>query len=144
MKRFMYIPMLCIAAALAIVGCCRCGSKSRTAASLTGNTWQLAKLMGQQVEPQGESFTLTFGEDGHLSGVGSCNRLFGDFTVTSDGKINIDPLGSTRMLCPDDARENLFFRTVGEAAAYEIDGQTLMLLNNGEVQAVFTLVTAAE
>ena len=140
----MYIAMLCITAALIAVGCCRCRSKSRSAASLTGNTWQLVKLMGQDVAANGDSFTITFNEDGRVNGVGSCNRMFGDFVTTADGKITIDHMGSTRMLCPDEQRENLFLQTVGNAEAYEIDGQMLMLLNNGEVQAVFTLKSEAK
>ena len=144
MKRLMYISMLCIAAAMVIVGCCRCGSKSRNAATLAGNTWQLVKLMGQDVEADGDSFTLTFTDDGRVNGKGSCNRVFGDYQTTADGKIAIDHLGSTRMMCPDVDREDLYFRTVGNAAAYEIDGDMLMLLNDGEVQAVFALKAPAE
>ena len=144
MKRLMYFSMLCIVAATVIVGCCRCGSKSRTAATLDGNTWQLVKLMGQNVEADGDSFTLTFTDEGRVNGKGSCNRVFGDYQTTADGKIAIDHLGSTRMMCPDVGREDLFFQTVGNAAAYEIDGDTLMLLNNGEVQAIFTLKNTAK
>lgn len=144
MKRIMYIPMLCITAALVIVGCCRCGSRSRAAATLDGNTWQLVKLMGQEVTADDGSFTLTFTDEGRIAGVGSCNRLMGDFTATPDGKLVVDHLGSTRMMCPDLEREDLYFRTVGNASAYEIDGETLMLLNDGEVQAVFTLVAKGE
>ena len=143
MKRFMYIPMLCIVAALVIVSCCRCGSKSRNNASLT-NKWQLVKLMGQDVTAEGDSFTLTFTDEGRISGKGSCNRLMGDYIAGADGKLEIGQLGSTRMLCPNEGNENLYFATVGNADAYEIDGQTLMLLCEGEAQAVFTLVTAQE
>lgn len=135
--------MLCIAAGLVAVSCCRCGSKSRSAVSLA-NTWQLVKLMGQDVEPSGDSFTLTLTEDGKLHGKGSCNRLFGDYESTPDGKISVGQLGSTRMMCPDTERENRFFMVVGDAQAYEIDGDTLMLLWDGEVQAVFTLQAPAE
>ena len=138
MKRFMYILMLCIVAGALLAGCCRCRQKSRTAAALT-NTWQLVKLMGLDVEPAEGSYTLTFTDDGHIAGVGSCNRLMGGYTASGDGKIAIDHPGSTRMMCPDLERENLYFRVVSDAQAYEIDGDTLMLLNDGEVQAVFAL-----
>ena len=144
MKRFMYITMLCIATAALAAGCCNCRSKSRSAASLTGNEWQLVKLMGQEVKASGDSFTLTFGEDGRMNGMGSCNRMFGDYVTTADGKITVDHFGSTRMMCPDIERENRYFQTVGLATSYEIDGQTLMLFNNGELQAVFSLKAAAK
>ena len=144
MKRIFSISMLCIVAALIAVGCCRCRSKSRAAVSLTGHTWQLVKLMGQDIAAEGESFTITFNEDGRLNGVGSCNRLFGDYTATADGKIEVGQLGSTRMMCPDVERENRYFMTIGEATAYEIDGQTLMLIFDGEVRAIFNQVADAE
>lgn len=140
MKRLFNLSMLCITTALIIVGCCHCRSKSRNAVSLEGNTWQLVKLLSQDIASDGDSFTITFGEDGSLNGKGSCNRVFGDYTATADGKFAIGQLGSTRMMCPDVDLENRFFMTLGDAMAYEIDGETLMLLFDGEVQAVFTLV----
>lgn len=137
MKRYLYITMLCIMAALAAVSCCRCGSKNRNAATLVGNKWQLVKLMGREISAEGDSFTLTFNDEGRMNGLGSCNRIFGDYTATADGKMTIDHAGTTRMLCPDMQNEDLYFRTVSDVQAYEIDGQTLMLLRDGEVQAVF-------
>ena len=142
MRRILYISMLCIVAALVAAGCCRCGSKSRSQASLAGNTWKLVKLMGAQVEADGDLYTLTFTDEGRFNGVGGGNRLMGSYTAAADGKLTIDYPASTRMLCPDQEREDLFFRTVSEADAYEIDGETLMLLHNGEAQALFTLVKA--
>ena len=139
MKRIMYIPMLCIVAVMVAIGCCNCRSKSRTSASLTGNTWQLVKIMGQEVTPDGERYTLTFTDEGRFSGVGACNRLMGDYEAAADGKLTIGYPASTRMLCPDPQNENLYFQVVSEAAAYEIDGDTLMLLTDGEVRAVFVL-----
>ena len=139
MKHFIFISALCIVAAVVLAGCCRCRQKSRTSASLTGNTWQLVKLMGEDVDASDDSYTLMFTDDGRIAGKGSCNRLTGGYTVTADGKIEMAYPGSTRMMCPDLERENLYFRVVSDAAAYEIDGDTLMLLKDGEAQAVFTL-----
>lgn len=140
MRRLVYIPMLCLVAALVAAGCCRCASKSRNAASLAGNTWQLVKLMGSPVEAAEGSYTLTFTDEGRITGVGSGNRLMGEYTAAANGKLDIAYPASTRMLCPDQEREDLFFRTISEADAYEIDGETLMLLRDGEARAIFTLV----
>ena len=140
MKQILNISMLCITTALIIAGCCHCRSKSRAAAPLEGNTWRLIKLMGEDIETSGESFTLTFTDEGRIAGVGSCNRLFGDYTAAADGKLDIGQLGSTRMMCPDIERENRYFMAVGTATAYEIDGETMMLLDDGEVLAMFALV----
>ena len=143
MKQILNFSMLCIVAVLIAAGCCHCRSKSRTAVPLA-NTWKLVKLMGQDIEAEGESFTLTFNDEGRLNGVGSGNRLFGDYKAASDGKLDIGQLGSTRMMCPDIETENRYFMAVGTATAYEIDGETLMLLDDGEVLAVFALVKAEE
>ena len=140
MKQILNFSMLYIVAALKAAGCCHCRSKSRAAAPLEGNTWRLSKLMGEDIETSGESFTLTFNDEGRLNGVGSGNRLFGDYKAASDGKLDIGQLGSTRMMCPDIETENRYFMAVGTATAYEIDGETLMLLDDGEVLAMFTLV----
>ena len=139
MKRFCYFSMICFAAVLAAIGCCNCRAKSRAAVALTGNTWQLVKLMGADVTPEGDSYTLSFNDEGRFAGVGACNRLMGGYEAAADGKLVIEYPASTRMMCPDVEREDLYFQVVSEAEAYEIDGETLMLLHDGEVRAVFAL-----
>ena len=64
---------------------------------LADSKWVLKDLAGSEAIAGGKA-TLAFGEDGKVSGNGSCNRFFG--TVKIEGEtIHFGPLGSTRMAC---------------------------------------------
>lgn len=46
-------------------------------------------------------------------------------------------IASTRAFCPDQAGEDKFFKTLGDVAGYDVDGDLLMLFNgNSELIAV--------
>ena len=68
-------------------------------ASLLRRDWQITEIAGKPVAP-GSSPTVTFGDDGKLSGMGSCNRFFGDYSLSGEG-LTAGPLGSTKMACED-------------------------------------------
>lgn len=136
MKQTIFRAALVAAAALVAISCCHCKSKSRTAAPLVGTEWTLVRLMGANVEAGGESFNLTFHEDGNMSGVGACNRLMGSYRLLEKGRIEIGPLASTRMMCPDMERETQFFSVVEGTTSYEIDDTMLLLFRDGEMRAV--------
>lgn len=75
-------------------------------------------LMAQKTEPQlqgrdsiiesidgkavvdGSAASLTFGQEGQLSGNATCNRIIGTYTE-NDGTITLGPLGTTMMACPE-------------------------------------------
>ena len=46
----------------------------------------------------GSPARIQFGADGAINGNASCNRFFGDYTY-QEGRLTINPLGSTRMMC---------------------------------------------
>lgn len=74
--------------------------------------------------------TLTFGEDGIVSGSGGCNSLGGEYEVNGN-EITFGEITSTLMAC-DDARmaqESAVMQVLSSAAEYEIDGQTLTITN---------------
>ena len=56
-------------------------------------------------QPEAIEWTLDGGagqtlllDDGHASGSGGCNRFFGRYEL-ADGRLAVEPLGSTRMAC---------------------------------------------
>ncbi|MBR5333485.1 MAG: META domain-containing protein, partial [Alistipes sp.] len=78
-----------------------------------------------------------FSNDGRFSGVGACNRMMGDYSITDKGAIKFGALAGTRMMCPKAHLEAEFSKIIGQATHYEIDGDLLLILSNGELQAVF-------
>ena len=126
-----------IAAAVAIVACCPCRKNKSTAKDslpLTQTRWQLVRVNAQNITP-GDSFEIVFHDDMSVNGVGACNRFFGKYTIDG-GKIKIGPLGATKMMCPDIENEDAFFMMLNQIDTYTIDGNTLMLLKNGELLGV--------
>ncbi len=124
-----------VAAALAFTGCCNCGKMSSRTGSLTGGRWQLVQFEGRTFAAAGESYTLTFSADNNVSGKGGCNRLTGTFKSDREkSTLSFGPLAGTRMMCPDQAQEDAFLKTLGTVDAYRIDGGMLLLFADSELK----------
>jgi putative lipoprotein len=129
-----YIPILLIL--IILLSAC-----TAQAASLTGS-WKLVSYgppdaMTAAV-PDAEA-TLTFADDGRVTGSGGCNSLGGVYEVNGQ-TITFSNITSTLMAC-DDARmaqEGAVTRVLSGRAEFEIEDQTLTLVKDG-----ITLVFAA-
>jgi len=69
------------------------------AAPLAGSEWQPTRIGGIEV-PDGSQMFVGFGAEGNLVGHGGCNRFFGTYELKGS-RIEIGPLGATRMACPE-------------------------------------------
>lgn len=144
MKRLICASLIMLAAA-AIIGCCPCRRSHKTAKPFTDTTWHLVQLTGQDLELAENTFNITFRSDSMLSGVGSCNRFNAKYKVdTAKESLDIEVIASTRMYCPDNALEQRLYIELDGATHYEIDGSTLILINNGEIRALFSAVAPEE
>jgi heat shock protein HslJ len=122
--RFPLLPLSAATAmlALSIVACSGdapatgAASPSPAADRLDGSSWALQSVADQPV-PDGVSATLVFAE-GQVSGSSGCNTFSGPYTVSGPVSIDIGPLVSTRMACPEPA---MTFETTYLAA---LDGAT--------------------
>lgn len=83
---------------------------------------------------------MSFGTDGRLTGFGACNGFSADYTATSKGVLDIGLINSTRVYCPNSSVEQQLFTELDNATHYEIDGQIMLLLQNGEIRAIFSAV----
>ena len=129
-----FAGILPVAAALIMAGCCNCGKMTARTGSLTGDRWQVVQTSGRAFAAEGESYTLTFAADNKVSGRGDCNRLTGTYASDRDkGTLSFGPLVSTRMMCPDQAREDAFVKALGTVDAYKMDGRMMMLFADGEL-----------
>lgn len=112
--------------------------------SLTG-TWKLvsygpAESMTAAV-PDADA-TLTFAEDGTVSGSGGCNSLSGEYTVEGS-QITFSALTSTLMAC-DAVRmdqESAVLQVLSDTVAFEIENETLTI-TDGSMILVFSSVPA--
>ena len=134
MKNVISILIVAVVLSLA-VGCCAC-RKGKNNKPLVGTEWQLVRMMGTDIDVDDNQFVFQFLEDGRFSGVGACNRMMGDYSVTEKRAISFGELAGTRMMCPKVNLEAQFTKILSQATHYEIDGDMLLLLSNGELQAV--------
>jgi heat shock protein HslJ len=134
MKHFFYIVSILVVASF-VAGCCAC-RKGKNNMPLKGTEWHLMRLMGRDLSVDADKFLFTFSEDGEFGGTGACNRIFGAFKSNDQRAISFENLASTRMMCPDANLEAQFVEVLDRATHYEVDGNVLMILSNGEVQAI--------
>jgi heat shock protein HslJ len=135
MKKYLPLLLICIL----ILSACQ-----SPAAQLTG-TWKLTALGPVEsitTAVTDAEATLTFGDDGTVTGNSGCNSIGGEYKI-EDKKITFDNLTSTLMAC-DDARmdqESTITQVLSGTADLEIEDQTLTITNNG-VSLVFQRVAA--
>ena len=123
-----------------VAGCCAC-RKGKNNVALQGTQWQLVRMMGRDLTFDNDKFVFTF-TDGEFAGMGACNRMMGQYVTSLTGAMTFKGLASTRMMCPDANLETEFAQILERATHYEIDGDMLLILSNGEMQAVLHAINA--
>ena len=116
---------------------------------LAGTSWEVIGYNnGQQAVTSvlaGTTLTAEFGKDGNLSGNSGCNTYNGTYTVTGD-QIQIGPLATTRMACPQEImdQESQYLAALQAAATYRIEGTGMELrTQEGALAADFQVKPAA-
>jgi putative lipoprotein len=133
--KLIIIALLC---ATILVGCCSaCRQRQKNAKPLKGTEWHLVQLEGKDMELPINSFNITLGQDGSIAGIAACNRLLGTYTTTPKYGISFGQVGTTMMLCPkNDVLEGEFVQMLGGITHYDIDFDTLILLQDGAIKAL--------
>lgn len=100
-------------------------------APLIGKSWLAEDIGGRGVIDTAQT-TITFDDEGRVSGSGGCNRNFG--AVTIDGAIAFSKLGSTRMACVPALmdQERKFFDALAATRTYRLDDPGYKLVFLGE------------
>ena len=136
------IPVLLLAAMVAVLAACTSGGASPSASagggSLVGPTWQWSASTttapaSQSVVPDPENYTLQLAEDGSFSAKADCNQLSGNFTTDDAGALTITPGPMTLALCPPESQSDLYVASLALAQSYEInaDGQLVVTTTEG-------------
>lgn len=136
MKRPILFSITIAIVALLAVGCCDCRKQSKNQKPLVGTTWQLVQLMAHDISAEEESYTLLFHDNGTASGVGDCNRMTATYSMTTSRELTIANIGATRRMCNDHEREAEYFDMLERVTHYEMDGDMMLLLSNGELVAI--------
>lgn len=120
-----YFPLACAVCLACML------ARTALACGLAGSEWRPVEL-GAQALPDSGTLFVRFEADGRLTGHGGCNRFFGSYEITAD-RINIGPLGTTRMACPAPVMdlEMTFLQSLEQANGFARDG-TRLLLTDGQ------------
>lgn len=96
--------------------------------SLLLGDWTVTAIGGQP-PIAGTEPMLAFAEGGKLSGAASCNRFFGDYTLTGEG-LAIGALGASMMACEDPvmAQERALTEILEGVANFAIAGDGSLVL----------------
>ena len=133
--RIFSVAVIMTLVALMLGGCCAC-RKGKNNLPLQGTEWHLMRLMGKDLALDNDKFVFTFSADGEFGGTGACNRIFGAYKSNDSRALSFENIALTRRMCPDANLETEFSAVLGRATHYEVDGNILMILSNGEVQAI--------
>ena len=98
MTRFMKLAAFA-ALVMLVASCCPC-RKHRKGDSkpFVSTEWQLVQLNGRAVPVEGDLFTVVFGEDGRLSGLGACNLRKVWSETRGAGGVTGSQMASTRKI----------------------------------------------
>lgn len=91
--------------------------------------------------------SLQFNADGRLSGNGGCNRFFGSYEFSAEGKLVIGMVGATRMACqePVDSIETAFLEALGNVeGAARVDSRLALKDSSDTTLARFVAVARDE
>jgi heat shock protein HslJ len=103
------------------------GCGGDTASLLTGPEWRVTRL--EQSETAGRQPTLSFADDGSLTGHSGCNGYRSTYTITGEG-IEIGPAAATRMACAEadlNRQETTFFTLLDQVDRFSVIDDTLQL-----------------
>ena len=139
MKRFILFTIVASLLAMLCAACCPC-RKGKNNLSLQGREWHLVRMMNHDLQITPEQFVFTFSPDGTFAGMGTCNRIFGKYSLGEKRAMHFSNIASTKMMCRETELETAFSKILNQTTHYEVDGDMLMLLSNGDMQAVLQAV----
>lgn len=124
----MHLPRRLLAlAALVVLSLAGC---SDAGAEIEGDTWTVVGSSVSSSDLSGFDITAVF-EDGTVGGRGGVNSYSAPYAVTRDGGLEIGTITQTEIAGPPDAMaaETAYFALLGEVGGYELEGDTLTLLD---------------
>lgn len=106
--------------------------EASTDMGLVGTVWKLQQIQmndGSLTVPDApENYTVEFMDDGNVVVQADCNQGRGSFTTT-DNRLSIGELATTRMACPPGSSDTEFLRALNNASSFFFqDGQLIVEL----------------
>jgi len=123
--------LLTAAALIPLAACAR--DETITGYGALGLSWTLTEI---NETPFDASATLTFPEAGRLAGRAPCNSFTAEITKPYPW-FGTGPVAVTRALCPDQPKEDVFFKSLAVMEIAEVTGDTLILSTSDGQTMIF-------
>jgi heat shock protein HslJ len=130
MKRIIFSIVILF---LANTSCSIFNSNGASMKKLIANEWAVKSILGTDINPM--NFTrgipsISFQEDGKVTGFGGCNNFFSTYNLTEVG-LDIRDIAATRMAC-EGVSEAQFLNVLERANNVKFDGSEMILLQGVE------------
>ena len=105
-------------------------------ASLLRGTWKITAIDGAAPVADTDP-SISFDEDGKVSGAASCNRFFGTFTLTGEG-LSFDQMGASMMMCeePVMAQERAVLGILESTTGFSVADNGSLTLNGSDGRTI--------
>lgn len=110
-----------------------CRDETLTGYGAADKVWVLSTLDNTPFETR---TTLSFPETGKLAGQAPCNSYHGAQKAPYPW-FQTEALVTTRMTCPDQSSEDIYFQSLAKMTEAEVAGDTLILRNEAGQEMVF-------
>jgi heat shock protein HslJ len=132
-----------VSASVLVIVVVGCTGSDTSGGELAGVTWTVTSLPGNTI-PAGLRIDATF-RDGTIEGSDGCNVYDGPYSLTGDGGIDFRGLGGTDIGCAPVVADAgaAYASALDRAASYEVDDETLTLLDEDGAEVVRFKANAA-
>lgn len=116
-----------VIAAAALVSC------AATTEVLDSQSFNITELNGTEYVSMGEEPAFISFSEGRCNASVGGNSIFADYKEGKNGALDMTMGGATKMLVPDEFREDEFIAAFNAIASYKFDGDTIVFFGkNGE------------
>lgn len=117
-----------ILSAVAALGIISCGSQNQESA-IKDSKFYVVELNGTEYVSQTEETAYILFEEGICSATVGGNMINAQYQEGKDGALTLSNSLSTKMLVPDEFREDEFVAAVNSIASYKADGNVVCFLD---------------
>ena len=130
--------------AVALMAAVAAGCGGESSPSLEGTSWKLTGWSISSQDPNDFTITAEF-KDGRIGGTSAVNTYGGPYSTGDDGSFSVGELVSTMMAGPepDMQAETSYMTLLAAAKEYQVDGETLTLLDAGGNESLIYTTSGA-
>ncbi len=115
---------------IAIVALCMTSCKTQCIKTLENQSFTITELNGKPLEQtENEKPSISF-KDNQVNATVGCNQIFAKYTAAKGGKLVFSSGGATKMLCPEQMREDEFIEAFNKVAHYTMQGRQILFYDS--------------